>query len=211
LMNLLNGLAVSDTSKIRDSANVIGLLAILEIITYWEAMLLGDPGGYLRHSWLPLEKVKKFGVPIWKKYFCLISKNKIFQFKTQPEKTNGHKKNVSEFLALLYFWESLGQKDEQFRMIEGEGEEDTKVLIGQLYLSKRIIYKSFDVMKQRNQATAEESDENSLTTNIQEQLKEMNTKINEQKDQIQHLVNLVEKQNKKLDALTEIRKQETTC
>ncbi len=58
LMNLLNGLAVSDTGLIREEAEVVGWAARVELITYTESMLLGDPF-YFLSNWPPLKLLKK--------------------------------------------------------------------------------------------------------------------------------------------------------
>ncbi len=57
LMNLLNGLAVSDTGLIRARAEVVGAVSRVETVSYVESLLLGDPfdflGGWPRAvSWL---------------------------------------------------------------------------------------------------------------------------------------------------------------
>ncbi len=41
LMNLLNGLAVSDTGLIKEEADIVGKKAMIETITYMESILLG--------------------------------------------------------------------------------------------------------------------------------------------------------------------------
>ena len=46
-MNLLNGLAVSDTRDIHDQAEMISIVSKVETISYAESVLLGDPFGYL--------------------------------------------------------------------------------------------------------------------------------------------------------------------
>ena len=56
LMNLLNGLAVSDTGMIREKAEVVSAVSRVETISYIESLLLGDPFGFLSNwpvvSWL---------------------------------------------------------------------------------------------------------------------------------------------------------------
>lgn len=47
LMNLLNGLAVSDTGKIRDKAEIFSYRSQVETISTFESMLLGDPFDFL--------------------------------------------------------------------------------------------------------------------------------------------------------------------
>ena len=47
LMNLLNGLAVSDTSKIQEKAEVVAQLSTVETVSYAESLLLGDPFDFL--------------------------------------------------------------------------------------------------------------------------------------------------------------------
>ena len=47
LMNLLNGLAVSDTGLIREQAELVSYIARVDTISYTEAILLGDPRDFL--------------------------------------------------------------------------------------------------------------------------------------------------------------------
>ena len=47
LMNLLNGLAVSDTGMIREKAEVVSAISRVETISYIESLLLGDPFDFL--------------------------------------------------------------------------------------------------------------------------------------------------------------------
>ena len=47
LMNLLNGLAVSDTGLIQEQAEVVAYLSRVETISYAESLLLGDPFDFL--------------------------------------------------------------------------------------------------------------------------------------------------------------------
>ena len=58
LMNLLNGLAVSDTAAIQKQAEIFSHLSRVESISYLESILLGDPFDFLSNvprlfSWLP--------------------------------------------------------------------------------------------------------------------------------------------------------------
>merc|ERR1711915_918936 len=47
LMNLLNGLAVSDTGAIQEKAEIYSYLSRVETISYLESVLLGDPFDFL--------------------------------------------------------------------------------------------------------------------------------------------------------------------
>lgn len=47
MMNLLNGLAVSDTGIIREEAEITFYIVQVEVISYIESMLLGDPFNFL--------------------------------------------------------------------------------------------------------------------------------------------------------------------
>ncbi len=58
LMNLLNGLAVSDTGEIRDRAEVVAAVSRVETISYVESLLLGDPFDFLS-NWPPFSLVRK--------------------------------------------------------------------------------------------------------------------------------------------------------
>ena len=58
LMNLLNGLAVSDTGLIRDEAEVVGWTSRVEHITYTESVLLGDPF-YFLSNWPPIKLIQR--------------------------------------------------------------------------------------------------------------------------------------------------------
>ncbi len=56
LMNLLNGLAVSDTGIIREKAEIVSAISRVETISYIESLLLGDPFDFLSNwpviSWI---------------------------------------------------------------------------------------------------------------------------------------------------------------
>jgi len=53
LMNLLNGLAVSDTGLIREQAEIHAHVSRVEVISQVEATLLGDPANLLKgHGWI---------------------------------------------------------------------------------------------------------------------------------------------------------------
>ena len=58
-MNLLNGLAVSDTRDIHDQAEMISIISKVETISYAESVLLGDPFGYLSDK-NPTRWIEKF-------------------------------------------------------------------------------------------------------------------------------------------------------
>ncbi len=50
LVNLLNGLAVSDIAEIQKHAEVVSHVSRVELISYMESMLLGDPFSFLSNS-----------------------------------------------------------------------------------------------------------------------------------------------------------------
>ena len=54
MMNLLNGLAVSDTGFIRAEAETYAYKTQVELISYMESVLLGDPFNFLANwpSWI---------------------------------------------------------------------------------------------------------------------------------------------------------------
>lgn len=58
LMNLLNGLAVSDTSIIREKAEIVSAISRVETISYVESLLLGDPFDFLS-NWPPFAWIKR--------------------------------------------------------------------------------------------------------------------------------------------------------
>ena len=49
-MNLLNGLAVSDTREIQDKAEMINYISRVEQISYAESIVLGDPFGFFANK-----------------------------------------------------------------------------------------------------------------------------------------------------------------
>ncbi|XP_069679920.1 transient receptor potential channel pyrexia-like [Periplaneta americana] len=69
MLNLLNGLAVSDTQAIRQEAEVLSLVSRVRLVYYIESMLLGDPISshwmskrlfrYLRYNWSLLRRLHK--------------------------------------------------------------------------------------------------------------------------------------------------------
>ncbi len=52
LVNLLNGLAVSDIAEIQKHAEIVSHVSRVELISYTESMLLGDPFSFLS-NWPP--------------------------------------------------------------------------------------------------------------------------------------------------------------
>ena len=52
LMNLLNGLAVSDTGMIMEQAEIVSYISRVETISHLESILLGDPFDFLT-NWPP--------------------------------------------------------------------------------------------------------------------------------------------------------------
>ena len=105
LMNLLNGLAVNDIAAIREEAQVHTYKTQVEILSYIEAVLLGDPTDFLERSsniqlqyYLPSMNLKGLMklLPSWTKSLMVSekkikllpsSKGKYFQFKVN-EKTS---------------------------------------------------------------------------------------------------------------------------
>lgn len=57
LMNLLNGLAVSDTGMIREKAEIVSAISRVETISYIESLFLGDPFDFLS-NWPPFNWIK---------------------------------------------------------------------------------------------------------------------------------------------------------
>merc|ERR1712066_1037295 len=58
LMNLLNGLAVSDTGIIMEKAEIVSHTTRVETISYMESVLLGDPFDFLSR-WPPVRLVSR--------------------------------------------------------------------------------------------------------------------------------------------------------
>ena len=58
LLNLLNGMAVSDTQAIQSKAETIGYVSRVELISYMELMLLGDPFNFLA-DWPPFAFIRR--------------------------------------------------------------------------------------------------------------------------------------------------------
>merc|ERR1712066_995760 len=58
LMNLLNGLAVSDTGVIMEKAEIVSYTTRVETISYMESVLLGDPFDFLSR-WPPVRLVSR--------------------------------------------------------------------------------------------------------------------------------------------------------
>ncbi len=57
LMNLLNGLAVSDTGVIKEKAEIVSYISRVDTISYTESILLGDPFNFLS-NWPALKWLK---------------------------------------------------------------------------------------------------------------------------------------------------------
>ena len=72
LMNLLNGLAVSDTAIIQEKAEIVTYISRVDTISYTESVLLGDPFNFLS-NWPAFKWLKNCGS--WSCCFQLL-KNK---------------------------------------------------------------------------------------------------------------------------------------
>ena len=168
LMNLLNGLAVSDTEKIREDTKIIGLSTILELLSFWESILLGEPDGNLKHNILiPVFGRKKLLVSVWKKYFSLISTYQTIRFSLVAEKTDG--------------W-CLG-KEPRYRIIEEEkeGEENS---LKDIYLSKELMDAALYVIKKK-----EMKEEEMEKAKIQSKaIEEVNNEVREMREEIKDLI-----------------------
>jgi hypothetical protein len=93
LMNLLNGLAVSDTNEIRADSDLIGIQSILEFISFWESFLLGDPDGRCLNIRCP------FGRTIWRLHFQLLRSGKTKYKRSTP--------SLVEEMVFTYSWKIL--------------------------------------------------------------------------------------------------------
>lgn len=76
LMNLLNGLAVSDTGAIQDKAEIFGYMSRVETISYTESVLLGDPFDFLS-NWPAFRWLKR--VPSLSFFASLYRSNQVLQ------------------------------------------------------------------------------------------------------------------------------------
>ena len=101
-MNLLNGLAVSDTRDIQDQAEMISYISKVETISYAESVLLGDPFGYLSdknsNRWI-------------ENFSCLSYMSRLFQSKVAQiifQIFTGNK-------GILLFYDFLSQKTKVVR------------------------------------------------------------------------------------------------
>jgi len=67
LMNLLNGLAVSDTGLIQQKAEIISYISRVDTISYTESVLLGDPFNFLSNwpAFKRLRDVPSFSLCTW--------------------------------------------------------------------------------------------------------------------------------------------------
>ena len=79
LMNLLNGLAVSDTGNCRDGAEIYAYKSQVELIAYTESVLLGDPFNFLANwpAWIWLRRLPSFRYVIQYTLVCRYS-NEMF-------------------------------------------------------------------------------------------------------------------------------------
>ena len=106
LMNLLNGLAVSDTGVIRAEAEVYAYKTQVEIISYMESTILGDPFNFLAnwptYFWLrklptcsPIGQGRLYRVPQLRKLFHGVTRAKNIMLFQGSELDNRHPKGYS--------------------------------------------------------------------------------------------------------------------
>ena len=106
LMNLLNGLAVSDTGVIRAEAEVYAYKTQVEIISYMESTILGDPFNFLAnwptYFWLrklptcsPIGQGRLYRVPQLRKLFHGVTRAKNIMLFQGSEQDHQHPKGYS--------------------------------------------------------------------------------------------------------------------
>lgn len=113
LMNLLNGLAVSDTGVIQEEAEIVSYISQVETISYTESVLLGDPFNFLS-NWPKL----KFLLDIPSCSLCKqLYRNKLIQ-------RMFHK--VTGATGILLFYKFL--PDKRLRLTPNERKHDCNCL-----------------------------------------------------------------------------------
>lgn len=119
LINLLNGLAVSDISEIQKHAEIVSLSSRVELISYMESMLLGDPFDFLT-NWPPVGWLQRMPAcsclkayyslkPVRKMCDAVIGNTQLFQSRL--------KKKEAIFFPNKTRFESSGPKAEKDNLI----------------------------------------------------------------------------------------------
>jgi len=101
LINLLNGLAINEISEIRRDAEIVNCAARIELISYIESILLGDPFGFLRNfpeskfaQKLPPCNIFRVSYPCFKRLFrCMFGRKCLLFATTLQSKTAQFKPN----------------------------------------------------------------------------------------------------------------------
>lgn len=138
LMNLLNGLAVSDTGIIQEKAEIYTYMSQVDTISYTESILLGDPFDFLS-NWPKL----KFLLDIPSCSLCSYMYKNNFVQKLFHKVTGGS--------AILLFYNVLPSKKLKFR--PNERTRDCNILSTKLMDPKIISSAKGVVLKQRAKKT----------------------------------------------------------
>ncbi|TRY61355.1 hypothetical protein TCAL_01796 [Tigriopus californicus] len=161
LMNLLNGLAVSDTGVIQEEAEIVSYISQVETISYTESVLLGDPFNFLS-NWPKL----KFLLDIPSFSLCKqLYRNKLIQ-------RMFHK--VTGATGILLFYKFL--PDKRLRLTPNERKHDCNCLQIEL-MEESIIASAKNIINKKHVPQDVEQRVAQMENKIESRIKTLEDKI----------------------------------
>ncbi|XP_023344392.1 transient receptor potential cation channel protein painless [Eurytemora carolleeae] len=173
LMNLLNGLAVSDTGIIMEKAEIVSYTARVETISYMESVLLGDPFLFLSH---------------WPRVSCLARLpslalcNQVYSACPGARKV-GH--CLTGATGILLFYSLLPEKKASFPMEDKEGCGGCRVVQD---IPQDILQAARDLALKKETEKEEEADQK-INSKILKMLEIQQEQIQSLQAQLQTVIN----------------------
>lgn len=158
LMNLLNGLAVSDTGIIREKAQIVSAISRVETISYIESLMLGDPFDFLS-NWPPFSFVK--AIPSLAVCRCL--------YRNQTIRDVSHK--ITGATGILLFYSMLPTKT----LVIYPNKRPNTCFSPMKAMSKEVISNAKAIIVRREESKRWDKERFSMETQIQELREKMDT------------------------------------
>merc|ERR1719348_4281 len=163
LMNLLNGLAVSDTAVIREKAEIVTYIIRVETISCFEAVLLGDPFNFLA-NWPAIKLLRNIpSVGICKALY-----------RNSAVRDISHKITGATGILLFYTW----LKTKQLKIHPNKNNDICSCFASET-MGKEVIESAKAVVVKKAQAAL----------NVETNLTQKISKLEEKQDQIQEQMN----------------------
>ena len=167
LMNLLNGLAVSDTGIIRDKAEIVSFISRVETISYTESLLLGDPFDFLA-NWPAFQ---------WLKSLPSVAVCRTL-FRNETIRDVSHK--ITGATGILLFYSTLPDKTLTLTPNSNLNVDCCSRILALKEMDPNVIRSAknkITIMRDKEKSEHEQKNMEKVILNLQEQVSHLNGKI----------------------------------